>query len=50
MICLTEAVRDGSYDAAYLVLGGDGRTLRNYYTSGALSERLIRIALMSWGL
>jgi hypothetical protein len=41
VMCLADSVRAGSADKAYLVLGGDGWTLREYYTSGALSEHLI---------
>jgi len=40
VICLTEAVRGGGYDAAYLVLGGDGWTLREFYTGDGLNEHL----------
>lgn len=39
VICLLDAVRNGGgkYKKAYLVLGGIGWTLRDYYVSGALS-------------
>jgi hypothetical protein len=40
VICLAEAVRAGQYDQAYLVLGGEGWTLRDYFISGALAEHL----------
>lgn len=40
VICLAEAVRAGGYGAAYLVLGGDGWTLREFYTGGGLREHL----------
>lgn len=40
VICLAEALRDSSYHAAYLVLGGEGWTLRDYYTGGGLHEHL----------
>jgi len=40
VICLAEAVETGDYEKAYLVLGGEGWTLRNFYTSGALSKYL----------
>lgn len=40
VICLAEAVRDGGYDSAYLVLGGEGWTLREFYASGGLSRYL----------
>ena len=32
VMCLSDAVRDGHGDRAHLVLGGDGWTLRDYYT------------------
>ena len=31
---------DGQAEKAYLVLGGDGWTLRDYYISGKLAEHL----------
>jgi DNA adenine methylase len=42
VICLIEAVQksNGKYKHAYLVLGGDGWTLRDYYTSGKLCSHL----------
>lgn len=42
IICLAEAMRaaPGKYAAAYLVLGGTGWTLRDYYTGGGLSTHL----------
>jgi hypothetical protein len=40
-MCLADAVRTGGATRAYLVLGGDGWTLREYFTSGALAEHLI---------
>lgn len=40
VICLSEAVRGGTYGKAYLVLGGEGWTLRNFYTGGGLKEHL----------
>lgn len=40
VICLAVAVRADSYAKAYLVLGGAGWTLRDYFTSGALAEHL----------
>lgn len=46
VMCLAEAVRQGQADRAYLVLGGDGWTLRDYYTSGALSDHLTHAALV----
>lgn len=46
VMCLSDAVRAGNADRAYLVLGGDGWTLRDYYTSGALADHLIHAALV----
>lgn len=46
VMCLADAVRTGHAQHAYLVLGGDGWTLRDYYTSGALSEHLTHAALV----
>jgi len=40
VICLAEAVRVGKFARAYLVLGGDGWTLRDFYTSGGLEKHL----------
>lgn len=42
VICLLKALRnnDGRYGRAYVVLGGGGWTLRNFYTSGGLKEYL----------
>lgn len=40
VMCLADAVTAGHATKAYLVLGGDGWTLRDYYTSGALKEHL----------
>ena len=44
VMCLSDVVRGGSGSRAYLVLGGDGWSLRDYYTSGALREHLIHAA------
>jgi hypothetical protein len=41
VMCLADAVRSGHGDRAFLVLGGDGWSLRDYYTSGELREHLI---------
>lgn len=46
VMCLADAVRTGHAQRAYLVLGGDGWTLRDYYTSGALSEHLTHAAFV----
>jgi hypothetical protein len=40
LICLLEALEAGQHDKAYLVLGGEGWTLRNFYTSGGLKPFL----------
>lgn len=41
VMCLADAVQAGHADRAYLVLGGDRWTLRDYFTSGALDSHLI---------
>jgi len=46
IMCLADAVRSGHANRAYLVLGGDGWTLRDYYTSGALADHLIHAELV----
>jgi len=46
VMCLADAVRSGTATRAFLVLGGDGWTLRDYFTSGALREHLIHAALV----
>jgi hypothetical protein len=39
IICLLQALRESpNYTRAYLVLGGEGWTLRDYFVSGQLSE------------
>lgn len=42
VICLAEAVRasQGAYTKAYLVLGGSGWTLKQFYVKGGLKEHL----------
>jgi hypothetical protein len=40
VICLLEAVENGPYRKAYLVLGGEGWTLRDFYTSDGLAKYL----------
>jgi hypothetical protein len=40
IICLLEAMASGSYQKAYLVLGGEGWKFREFYTSGGLSKYL----------
>jgi hypothetical protein len=46
VMCLADAVRGGAADRAFLVLGGDGWTLRDYYVSGALDEHLTHAHLV----
>jgi len=41
IICLLEALQTGDHDKAYLVLGGEGWTLRHFYTSGGLKPYLV---------
>jgi PD-(D/E)XK nuclease superfamily domain len=40
VISLADAVRKGSFAKAYLVLGGEGWTLRDFYTSDGLRKHL----------
>jgi pyruvate/2-oxoglutarate dehydrogenase complex dihydrolipoamide acyltransferase (E2) component len=42
MICLSEALKQsrGAHTAAYLVLGGEGWTLKEFYLSGGLKRHL----------
>lgn len=40
VICLEEALQAGGHERAYVVLGGDGWKLRNFYTSGGLDKYL----------
>jgi len=46
VMCLADAVREKHADRAYLVLGGDGWTLRDYFTSGKLEDHMIHAALV----
>jgi hypothetical protein len=41
VICLLEALSAAQHDKAYLVLGGEGWSLRTFYTSGGLKPFLI---------
>lgn len=41
VMCLADTVRTGLATRAYVVLGGDGWSLRDYYTSGRLADHLI---------
>jgi hypothetical protein len=40
IICLAEALESGEYEKAYVVLGGEGWTLRQFYTRGGLAKYL----------
>ena len=40
VISLAEALEPGEYAGSYLVLGGAGWTLRNFYTGGGLKKHL----------
>jgi len=40
VICLAYALEQGGYNKAYLVLGGTGWTLRDFYVSGGLDNYL----------
>src|SRR5262249_34780352 len=40
VICLVEALESGDYDKAYVVLGGEGWTLRQFYVGGGLAKYL----------
>ncbi len=48
VICLAEAVRNsaGKFSKAYLVLGGEGWTLRDFYVGGGLQEHLTHSELV----
>jgi hypothetical protein len=46
VMCLADVVKSGGASRAYLVLGGDGWTLRDFYTSGSLREHLIDASLV----
>ena len=41
VMCLAESVLSGGHAGAYLVLGGEGWTLRDFYTSGGLRRYLL---------
>lgn len=47
VICLAEAMREGEYDKAYLVLGGQGWRLREFYLGGGLEEHLRHARLVN---
>lgn len=40
VICLLDALQGGTYAMAYLVLGGEGWTLRDFYCGGGLKKYL----------
>lgn len=40
VICLEDALRTGSYQRAYVVLGGEGWRLRKFYVDGGLNAYL----------
>ncbi len=40
VICIEEALRTSSYQRAYIVLGGNGWKLRDFYVSGGLNQYL----------
>jgi len=44
VICLAEVINCGACGKAYLVLGGDGWTLRDYYVTGGLESHLVHAA------
>jgi len=41
VISLAEAVREGTFKKAYLVLGGEGWKLRTFYVDGGLKKHLV---------
>src|SRR5229473_5561153 len=41
VISLADAVQKGGFAKAYLVLGGEGWTLRDFYTEGGLKSHLV---------
>jgi hypothetical protein len=42
VICLSDALEHGSYEKGYVVLGGEGWKLRDFYVSGGLRKYLTR--------
>jgi len=40
VICLSEVLEAGKHEKAYLVLGGEGSTLRRFYVDGGLKKYL----------
>lgn len=47
IICLAEAIQKGSATKAYLVLGGSGWSLRDYYLEGGLNRHLVHANLVA---
>ena len=47
VMCLADVVRAETAQRAYLVLGGDGWKLRDYFVSGALRDHLIHASLVN---
>ena len=41
VICLADAISQGTYDKACLVLGGEGWKLRSFYVGGGLKSYLV---------
>ena len=41
LICLADAVRQGTFAKAYLVLGGEGWKLRSFFVGGGLKSYLV---------
>jgi hypothetical protein len=41
VICLMQALEAGNFERAYLVLGGEGWTLRDFYSAGGLKKFLV---------
>jgi hypothetical protein len=47
VMCLADTIRSGSFRKAYLVLGGNGWKLRDFFTGGGLDEHLVHSKLVS---
>lgn len=47
VICLSDALQTGGFTKAYIVLGGEGWTLRDFYTSGGLARHLTSAGLVN---
>ena len=47
IICLAEAIQKGNGKKAYLVLGGAGWSLRDYYLGGGLNHHLVHADLVT---